>query len=477
MDILHSSIVAFLLPIVAAIFLVVNSRKIYRWTLLCFSLIQLPLLLIALTAPNGHYREVEIFGMRSVFPSNFAFHMQLTAFSKIFLALTCIVYFFYTAYLYLSRKQTSTLELGALFFLYIVLSLLFTASNLFLIYALFEFAILPSVILLSINSNGILKSFEEMRTYLTYNIVAGGFLLFAILQLNNHNPGLVSNIYSINPLGDTKQHYLVVTLVAFLLAAAIKSPFFPLYRWILPVARASKARNLGVLSALIDKSAFFPLYILVVNLQRNLNLGTLKHVITAVGVIGLYYFLTIAYRASKLRDTLLFISFAHYSVMLIGLSYLNYYGFYGTLFYVFSHGVITIALFLLLDLLEEEDTRVVATKNQYLLTVFLLLCFANASLPGSSGFVGEFLILISSFEAYLVPIAVLVMLSSLFTMWILLRRYKLLLFNEETLEESKVSKNPGLSFLFLLSILTVIFFGFYPHPVLTEAESFLNMYM
>lgn len=434
--------------------------------------------IIMATVIIGKNRSLHFIRIKS---EDFTLHLdfRVSSISSVFLLLTAFIYLCYFTYLSYSEKSIQRYEVILMLCTYAIAISLFTSINLFVIFTLFEALLIPTAYLLSAAKDG-KPSLDTISKYLTYNFIGGSFMLFAIFRIHYYSPEFADNVYSKKPV--TVNNHIDMLFIALSIAVAlyIKSPFFPFHRWIIPIAQKSRARTVGVLSGLIDKTGLFLFYVLTLGLYGSWPVHTMKYVFLISGIVGICYFLMLIYReSSSLKKTLAFISVAHYSVMLIGMGLFTYYSLYAVLFYMFAHGITTILIFLFVDYMENNNLSYteVLRETPFLLKIFLLLAFAVSSLPGSVNFIGELLIVIANFQVGLGGVAFFIIASSLVVMWILIKKYRQMI-TQDTLKitsTGQIASRNTYSFLFLIGVLIVFFLGVYPYYMLREAAELYSL--
>jgi len=196
--------------------------------------------------------------------------------------------------------------------------------------------------------------------------------------------------------------------------------------------------------------------------------------IFTLSVIAIIYTSFVALMQDDMKKLIAYSSVAHMGFVTLGIFTFNTQGIEGSILQMFSHGLISAALFLCVGVLyDRTHSRLIKTyggvvhllpKYSLLLMVFVL---ATLGLPGTSGFVGEFLILVGAFKVnFLVAIlaSIGVILAAAYILWL----YKRVIFGK--LENPQLKKIQDVNLLegssLIILSLTVIFFGFYPDPLL-----------
>jgi NADH-quinone oxidoreductase subunit M len=220
-------------------------------------------------------------------------------------------------------------------------------------------------------------------------------------------PGLTFDLAELaqRPLGDGTQQWIFLFFAA---AFLVKMPLFPLHGWMPDGYRAMPLPVLAVFSGVLSKVAAygflricFPLFPDAVQEFQTLML--------VIALVSIVYASAIAFTTTEARLVLGYSSVAQLGFIVLGIFALNEQGAQGAILQAFNHGLVVAPAFFIVALLAaraggSEDIRDmggIATRAPALATVFLIVTFATLAMPGSSNFVGEFLILLGVFEAKL----------------------------------------------------------------------------
>ena len=185
---------------------------------------------------------------------------------------------------------------------------------------------------------------------------------------------------------------------AFFIAFAIKAPLFPLHTWA-PKVYANSPVLVSVMLVVFKMAPFgFLLFCLPLFPDASVYFMPL---IVALCIVSIVYNALIAYRAENIKELIAYSSISHLGVMILGIFSLNVLGISGAVFYMFAHGIVTGALFLMVELLYQRYHTYdiafyhsLAKKAPLFSIFFMLILLASVSLPLTVSFVGEFLILL-----------------------------------------------------------------------------------
>lgn len=277
----------------------------------------------------------------------------------------------------------------------------FLALDLVLFYVFWEIVLVPMYFLIGI-WGGPRREYAAIKFFL-YTLAGSLFMLLGILALYfNSEP------HTFNLMELTGQSFALafqkVVFLAFFLGFAIKVPIFPFHTW-LPDAHVEAPTPISVILAgvLLKMGTYgffrfsYPLFPQAVTWFAPF-LGILA-------VIGIVYGGFVALAQTDFKKMVAYSSVSHMGFVLLGLAALNQNGFNGALLQMFTHGIITSALFLLVGVLyDRSHTRDMnafgGLSAQMPVYAGLLITFSLASLglPGLAGFISEFLVLLGGFQ-------------------------------------------------------------------------------
>ena len=210
--------------------------------------------------------------------------------------------------------------------------------------------------------------------------------------------------------------------------------------------------------------------------------------IFALSIIAIIYTSLVALVQDDMKKLIAYSSVAHMGFVTMGIFTFNKQGIEGSIVQMISHGLISAALFLCVGVLyDRTHSRLINSYGgivnivpKYSL-IFMVFVLATLGLPGTSGFVGEFLVLVGAFKVSFV-VAVIgsigIILAAAYILWL----YKRVIFGKLVNPKLKTLKDVNLSESFVLIILctAVLFFGFYPEPIFetlnVSVDNLINNY-
>jgi NADH-quinone oxidoreductase subunit M len=322
-------------------------------------------------------------------------------------------------------EQTERIKgfFGSLLALEAALVGVFLALDLVLFYVFFEAMLVPMYALIGI-WGGANRRYAAVKFFL-YTLVGGLLMLVAILYLYFAAGGTSFDYDAIRglSLSTTEQTLL---FLAFFAAFAIKVPLFPFHTW-LPDAH-TEAPTVGsvLLAAVMLKIGGYGFlrFSLPVFPDATLQLAP---IILALGVIGVLYGALVAMVQADVKKLVAYSSVSHLGFVALGAFALNETAAAGSVVQMVNHGLSTGALFLLIGFMyDRTHTRLIADYSGLAKAapvfsgLFLVTVMSSIALPGLNGFVGEFPILLGTFQTYpwaAVLAAVGVIFAALYLLW------------------------------------------------------------
>jgi len=357
----------------------------------------------------------------------------------------------------------------------------FVALDLFLFYAMWEVMLIPMYFIIGV-WGGQRRLYAAIK-FFVYTMFGSLLMLVAILGLvfsAAQNSGLLTFDYaqvlgSVGALGARAWWYFG----AFALAFAIKVPMFPFHTWLPDAHVEAPTPGSVLLAAVLLKMGTYGFIRFALPFFPGVALHpTVQAIVVALALIGIIYGGLVAMVQPDFKKLIAYSSVAHLGFVMLGIWALTLQSVQGALLVMINHGLSTGALFFLAGMLyERRHTRLIeafgglARVLPMLAAVLTIVSLSSIGLPGTNGFVGEFLVLVGSFRTY--PRATIVAtLGVIVAAMYLLPALQRVIYNK--LDKAENEKLPDLSLreiAVLVPLLAGIFWiGIYPKPILERME-------
>src|SRR5437773_8542303 len=284
----------------------------------------------------------------------------------------------------------------------------FVALDLFLFYIFFEIVLVPMYLIIGI-WGGANRIYATIK-FVLYTLVGSLLMLVGILAtafaLQAAHAGVWTGAFDYEQLrqfgfSDTLQLF---AFLAFFLAFAIKIPMFPFHTWLPDAHVEAPTAGSVILAGILLKLGGYGFIRFALPLFPDAA-KTYAPAIIVLSLIALIYGAIVALVQPDLKKLVAYSSVSHMGFVTLGIFIFQQQGLYGAILQMVNHGLITGALFLLVGVIyERTHDRTIArmgglsARTPVYAAVFGLFVFASAGLPGLSGFVGEFLVLVGTFE-------------------------------------------------------------------------------
>lgn len=280
----------------------------------------------------------------------------------------------------------------------------FLAQDLFLFFLLWELELIPMYFLIAI-WGGPNKDYAAIK-FLIYTFIAGVCMFAAVLILFFVSGANTFDMEVLSRYAKTLPHiFQLICFILFFLCFIIKLPSFPFHTW-LPDAHVEAPTPVSMLLAgILLKMGGYGIYRICAGFFPNIlvELGLWIAILAAVNIVGAAVACLVQ---DDMKRIIAYSSVSHMGFVLLGIASLTSAGFSGGIFQMFSHGLISAALFMLVGTLyERTHTRLIANYGG--MTKYMPKCFyfftlasmANLALPALSGFVGESLVFYGAFSS------------------------------------------------------------------------------
>jgi NADH-quinone oxidoreductase subunit M len=354
----------------------------------------------------------------------------------------------------------------------------FLSLDLFLFFVFFEIVLVPMYFL--IGGWGYEKRVYAATKFFLYTMAGSAFMLVGIVAtafLARRDTGALT--FDLVEIAE-KANFATGTgrwlFVAFMIAFAVKVPLFPLHTWLPDAHTQAPTGGSVILAGVLLKMGTYGMLRFGVYLFPQAAIWA-KPVLLTLAVIGILYGAIAATMQKDLKRLVAYSSVAHLGFIVLGTFAMTTQAITGGVMQMVNHGVSTGALFLLVGMIyERRHTRQISELGgiQAVAPIFagffMIVMLSSIGLPGLNGFVGEFLVLIGSFETarwWVVVATIGVILAALYLLWAYQR-----VFHGEPSEDNKSFPEITLREGLLLSVFVaaIVFAGVYPKPMLDRIE-------
>ncbi len=348
----------------------------------------------------------------------------------------------------------------------------FCSLDLVIFYLFFEGGLIPMFIIIGI-WGGPRRVYSAFKFFL-FTLLGSVLMLIAIITIYWTNQ--TTDIIELYNLGiDSK--YQKILWLAFFSSFAVKTPMWPVHTWLPDAHVEAPTAGSVVLAAILLKMAGYGFIRFSIGLFP-LASEFFVPFIYFLSLVAIIYTSFVALMQEDMKKLIAYSSVAHMGYVTLGIFSITQQSLEGSIIQMISHGLVSAALFLCVGVVYERMHSRLISRYGGLVTImpkyavfFMIFTLAAIGLPGTSGFVGEFLILLGTFKkSFLVAtIASLgVILGAAYMLWL----YKRVIFGELINDELKKMPDLNESEIFVLTLLAVptLFFGFYPEPLLKTIE-------
>jgi NADH-quinone oxidoreductase subunit M len=353
----------------------------------------------------------------------------------------------------------------------------FSSLDALLFYVYFEATLIPMFIIIGV-WGGPSRVYAAVKFFL-YTLLGSLLSLVALIYLYNAAGGSFALLdFYETPLPLITQ---VIVFIAFFMAFAVKVPMWPVHTWLPDAHVEAPTGGSVVLAAIMLKLGGYGFLRLSLPIVPDASLLLAPGVI-ALSLIAVVYIGLVALVQTDMKKLIAYSSISHMGFVTLGIFIFNAQGVEGAVLQMISHGFVSGAMFLCVGVLYDRmhsrqiaDYGGVANRMPVFAALFMLFAMANAGLPGTSGFVGEFLVIMGAVKAnfwFAFAAAVTLIFGAAYTLWM----YKRVVFGAVANAHVEALQDINAREFLVLGLLAavVLVMGIWPQPFAEVLHTSVN---
>ena len=344
----------------------------------------------------------------------------------------------------------------------------FCALDAVLFYVFWEAMLVPMFIIIGL-WGGSNRVYATIKFFL-YTFIGSVLMLVALIYLYFQTGNFDILAFHAQPLGLTAQ---TLIFLAFLAAFAVKVPMWPVHTWLPDAHVEAPTGGSVILAAIMLKMGGYGFLRFSLPITPDAS-HELAGLMIALSLIAVIYIGLVALVQEDMKKLIAYSSVAHMGFVTLGFFIFNVQGLEGGIIQMISHGFVSGALFLCVGVVYDrlhsrqiKDYGGVAGPMPMFAAFMMLFAMANSGLPGTSGFVGEFLVILGAFQVnvwYALAAGTTLVFGAAYTLWM----YKRVIFGE--VANSKIAALSDIDareWLILAALaVAVLLMGLWPKPFL-----------
>lgn len=408
---------------------------------------------------------------------NIHYHLGVDGISMLFILLNS----FFTLIVVIAGWQVIEKRVAQYMASFLIMSGLingvFAALDAMLFYVFWEAMLIPMFIVIGV-WGGPKRVYAALKFFL-YTLLGSLLMLVAFLYLYLHSGGSfeILDYYQL-PIPLTAQ---ILIFIAFFFAFAVKVPMVPVHTWLPDAHVEAPTGGSVVLAAIMLKVGAYGFIRFSMPIAPDAS-HELAGFMIALSLIAVVYIGLVALTQADMKKLVAYSSISHMGFVTLGFFIFNTYGMEGALLQMISHGFVAGALFLCIGVMYDRvhsrqivDYGGVVNTMPVFAAFFMLFAMANSGLPGTSGFVGEFMVILGAVKVnfwYAFAAASTLIFGAAYTLWM----YKRVVFGAVTNDHVKHMHDIGARETLVMAILalTVLGMGLYPLPLSEVMHTSVN---
>jgi len=349
----------------------------------------------------------------------------------------------------------------------------FCSLDLVIFYLFFEGGLIPMFLIIGI-WGGDKRVYSAFKFFL-YTLLGSVLMLVAIISIYWMTG--TTDVIELYSMGIDPKYQNLLWL-AFFSSFAVKTPMWPVHTWLPDAHVEAPTAGSVLLAAILLKMAGYGFIRFSLGLFPSASEFFIP-LVFFLSLVAIVYTSLVALMQDDMKKLIAYSSVAHMGFVTLGIFTITQQGIEGSIFQMISHGLVSAALFICVGVVYDRmHTRlinnyggIVSVMPKYAI-LFMVFTLAAIGLPGTSGFIGEFLILIGVFKKSIL-VAVIASSGVIFAAVYMLWLYRRVIFGDLIKDELKKMIDLNKPEIFVLSCLAIpiVFFGFYPEPLMNTTEA------
>ena len=358
----------------------------------------------------------------------------------------------------------------------------FCSLDLVVFYLFFEGGLIPMFLIIGI-WGGNRRVYSAFKFFL-YTLLGSVLMLIAIISIYWISGTTdVEKLYQIG----INEKYQNLLWLAFFSSFAVKTPMWPVHTWLPDAHVEAPTAGSVLLAAILLKMAGYGFIRFSVGLFPIAS-DYFIPLIYFLSIVAIIYTSLVALMQEDMKKLIAYSSVAHMGFVTLGIFTMTPQGIEGSIFQMISHGLVSAALFFCVGIIYERNhTRMInnfggiVNKMPNYSVLLMIFTLGAVGLPGTTGFIGEFLILMGTFKVNIIAAVIAsigVILSAAYMLWM----YRRVIFGDISNHKVKLMSDLKVHEIIILWALAIptIFFGFYPEPffltINSSVSNFIDIY-